>query len=674
MRHLRLLVLLSAAAQPAWPMSAGTAGADFLKLASGPRAIGMGSGFTAVGDDVSAVAWNPAGIAPLTAPEAQGSYAMDPLTRLTLLTGAGVVPGFLGGPGNLAAGFTAVGSGSFDSTDPAATVHAPESSATDTVGFLSYAMRLPSGLSLGASFKLVRRTMMGADPASAVLDPATGEMVPTRSMAAEATGAGADLGALWESPDRSFAVGGSVLNLGEAGRFGPDSGGPEDPLPVTVRLGGAWRPALAGEPILIAGDLASSIDAPGAPRLSLGAEYAVAGFAFFRAGWQQALNAPLGRTPLDAPGVSRMAGLPAALRTGLGLRWRAGLATEVQFDYAIAPQGVLGLQHQAAMRLRWNIPSGSGPNAAAVKRAIAAMVFTPRQLKLGAAPRDWHAEIRDPGGRILKSFQGTGLPPKSLEWDGTDDRGHPVLAAGPLKLTLTAKDVTNAEVTERESLAEVSAESGFLPVTGPATIPEVAFAMPQGSFRHWSLSVQNDDRLVRNWKGEGTPQPRIRWDGRDRNGQPVPVIDPRYMWRFDGEDGRRETGERALAPVAADVDGDAGADRTRLIGILYRGGASGVTDDHRVILAKAASFISAHPGSALTIEAYATAAGTDEANADLAKARAQHILDALVEEFSVEAASIRVRAYGRSRVPPEYPNIPEADQGQRVDLVITTPH
>jgi len=41
----------------------GTKGAAFLKLGQGARAIGMGESFVAVGDDVNALFWNPAGIA-----------------------------------------------------------------------------------------------------------------------------------------------------------------------------------------------------------------------------------------------------------------------------------------------------------------------------------------------------------------------------------------------------------------------------------------------------------------------------------------------------------------------------------------------------------------------------------------------------------------------------------
>jgi len=41
----------------------GSTSAPFLKLPTGARAIGMGESYVAVGDDVQAIGWNPAGLA-----------------------------------------------------------------------------------------------------------------------------------------------------------------------------------------------------------------------------------------------------------------------------------------------------------------------------------------------------------------------------------------------------------------------------------------------------------------------------------------------------------------------------------------------------------------------------------------------------------------------------------
>ena len=51
-------------------MKTGTTAAEFLKIGVGPRAIGMGSAFTATSDDITALYWNPGGLANLNSNQA----------------------------------------------------------------------------------------------------------------------------------------------------------------------------------------------------------------------------------------------------------------------------------------------------------------------------------------------------------------------------------------------------------------------------------------------------------------------------------------------------------------------------------------------------------------------------------------------------------------------------
>ncbi|MBI3563686.1 MAG: hypothetical protein HY079_00660 [Elusimicrobia bacterium] len=75
MRRLLLAVLLAGAAVPARALQnlAGTAGAEFLRLGVGARALGMGEAYTAVADGPDAAYWNPAGLALMRRPEASYS-------------------------------------------------------------------------------------------------------------------------------------------------------------------------------------------------------------------------------------------------------------------------------------------------------------------------------------------------------------------------------------------------------------------------------------------------------------------------------------------------------------------------------------------------------------------------------------------------------------------------
>ncbi len=51
-------------------LKTGTTAAQFLKIGVGPRAIAMGSAFTATSDDISAIYWNPGGLASLNSNQA----------------------------------------------------------------------------------------------------------------------------------------------------------------------------------------------------------------------------------------------------------------------------------------------------------------------------------------------------------------------------------------------------------------------------------------------------------------------------------------------------------------------------------------------------------------------------------------------------------------------------
>ncbi|MBI4397197.1 MAG: PorV/PorQ family protein [Elusimicrobia bacterium] len=49
-------------------------GASFLKIGAGARALGMGSAFTAVADDATAIYWNPGGLARMEGPQASAMH------------------------------------------------------------------------------------------------------------------------------------------------------------------------------------------------------------------------------------------------------------------------------------------------------------------------------------------------------------------------------------------------------------------------------------------------------------------------------------------------------------------------------------------------------------------------------------------------------------------------
>lgn len=666
-------------------LSRGSAGADFLKISNGVRAVGMGSSYTAVGEDIYSIYWNPAGIANLSAPEGAFSYVKlfqaSDIEGVYLLTGAVQLPDVPFGFGNSGLGAMVLGTGSFDSTDPQALVRAASGSASDLLLFMTYSAPISDAISAGGSLKYVRRALTGADPASFAVDPVTGDAIPTRSLDFQASGLGADAGVMWQNLDHTLAFGGSVQNMGTIGRFGTgfsfDLGGGEI-LPVTFRLGGAMRTGLWGHKLLATADLTSLVDSIAKPRLSLGAEYGLFGVAFLRAGWEQPLDQPIGKTALDFGKLSGLASLPSPMRTGMGIRWPINPGTVLQFDYALAPFGTLGAVHHAALLVRWNIEkkrkvrTEEAPAALAVKKVKQTLIIEPKQIKFDRPPKEWKVEVTDDRGRVVKTFQGSGgLPPKELSLEGlTDERGRLITDLGKFKIVTKAIDTRGKELRATTQVASVSAEPQLKPVAGRPLYPEVVFVLPQGNYQLWQLQIMDKGRLVRTWQGQGKPQTPIVWDGKDGQGK-IPLLGaPKYQWTFKDDDGKLQKGERTLPQIEAEVKPEVLGNRIRMIGVRYRGRDKALTDDHRVVLEKAAKFIKEHPNSTLAIEGYADVPGGDDVNYDLAKARAERVLHMLVDEYNVNAAKISLRVYGRSKSAPRYPNIPEEEQGQRTDLVI----
>ena len=75
---LKLLILVGAllflGALPAYPAGPGTSAANFLKIAVGARASGLGEAFTAVADDATCTYWNPAGLSRVTERQVWAAY------------------------------------------------------------------------------------------------------------------------------------------------------------------------------------------------------------------------------------------------------------------------------------------------------------------------------------------------------------------------------------------------------------------------------------------------------------------------------------------------------------------------------------------------------------------------------------------------------------------------
>jgi hypothetical protein len=188
----------------------GLTGGSTLARSVSPRAIAMGEAFSAVAGDLDSLGYNPAGLSGLAQPELMAQYTH------------GIVDDSFGSfsyahptPfGSLWAGLSYYDAGSIhlqlsDGTDTTARA------AQDFVYYAGAAVKLPGGLSVGATAKAYRFEL---------------------AERAKATGFAADGGALWKTPLKGLSFGASARNLGPDVKYEQVG----DPLPTEYRAGAAY--------------------------------------------------------------------------------------------------------------------------------------------------------------------------------------------------------------------------------------------------------------------------------------------------------------------------------------------------------------------------------------------------------------------------------------------------
>lgn len=269
--------------------------AAFLKIGVGARAVGMGGAFTAVADDVNALAWNPAGLAFVDARQVGLTHTQHVAgTRFNFL---GLVQ-----PtrfGTFALGGRHLSQGRIDGRDAEGRPTGSFSAADGAVE-LAYGLKLFNGAYLGWGVKYLS----------------------SRIAEASAQTYAVDLGSMYELAPLGPGLprlGLAVLNIGPGMRFLDE----RTPLPLTLAAGLGYR--------LPAG-LILALDFRHRPygntsEVSVGTEYAVLPTFAFRAGYGA------GRGLSGGSGLAALRGLAG----GFGLRIYG-----YHLDYSITPFGELG--------------------------------------------------------------------------------------------------------------------------------------------------------------------------------------------------------------------------------------------------------------------------------------------------------------------------------------------
>jgi hypothetical protein len=294
--------------------AAESAAAQFLSLGFGARALGMGETFAAVADDVSAVYYNPAGLAKRAAREKKASELLVShswhiqsmgLTQLAYARGA--------------AGFslTYFSAGELEGRDEFGNP-ASEFTAEDFALSGGYGVAL-GRLSAGAALKGLRQRIKSS-AASAVC---------------------ADAGLLYDLETMPVTVGLSVANLGTEVKFKEDS----FPLPLVYRAGISARTGKAF-PAVVALEADLPNDAPAVFRT--GIEYTGFELVVLRAGYRT--SPPSQRNAITGKGFGGSSGLSELYGFFMGLGFNLN---PVKVEYALLPYGELGNSHRFSLSMKF---------------------------------------------------------------------------------------------------------------------------------------------------------------------------------------------------------------------------------------------------------------------------------------------------------------------------------
>lgn len=325
------LCLFTISAQAGGP---GTTNANFLKAGQGVRPISMGETYSALGDGLDTLYWNPAGLMQLGSPAVslEHSFWFQDIGKEYLAYG---MP--LGPLGAVAGGLTFLHAGSIDTTMEDASGNyagtGGQTSAMNLALVAGYAQKLSAIFPIQEGF--FSQMLVGA-----------GLRIVNESIADTSIfGGGLDLGALWRQTEDITAYDGTTITRDKGLRFGfvaRNLGATTDKsMPIDFRggLGYILRDVFSSYGrATFAADLLVPIDND--IKVSLGAEYANISpkteFAV-RAGYK------IGPEIKDLDAA-------AGFTAGAGFAIIAGLV-KWQLDYAFVPYGELGTTHRVALTL-----------------------------------------------------------------------------------------------------------------------------------------------------------------------------------------------------------------------------------------------------------------------------------------------------------------------------------
>jgi Type IX secretion system protein PorV len=304
----------------------GTTAAQFLKIGVGARAIALGGSFVAEASDLSALYWNPAGLAQLTG----SAFTVSHTKYLADIDYNYAAFGFnMGSMGTLAASLILLDSGDME----VRTTRQPEGTgelfrSQDYALQLSYARSLTDRFSIGTTLKYINQKIWHSSASAVAFD----------------------IGVLFKTPFRSLRMGASISNFGGSMKLngrdiifsmdpGPDQEGNVEivnsqflldrySLPLLFRFGLAWDMIKTPDHrLVILTDAAHPND--NSEYVNFGTEYSFRDLISLRVGFKNAF---------EEDGEQ-------GLTLGGGLNMRIDRSVRARFDYAYARFGKLEQTH-----------------------------------------------------------------------------------------------------------------------------------------------------------------------------------------------------------------------------------------------------------------------------------------------------------------------------------------
>ncbi|MDD5688253.1 MAG: PorV/PorQ family protein [Elusimicrobia bacterium] len=294
-----------------------TNGADILTRGVGARPLGMGEAFVGLADDINTLQFNPAGLSNISCKELGAIYSKELVdTGYSNITYSQPLKnrGYIGGSFLLFQG----GDIEINWWDAVNGVRTETRNAEqDYVLTFGYARNLMSDgeLSIGANLKYISSKLAEESTASSIA---------------------VDLGFLTRLSAYPLSVGLSIQNLGTALKYkgGIASGSESDPLPMAIRVGGAYK-FISEDMKKLTGVLDINKYTNTDMQINLGLECWLKEMITLRAGY---------KTGNDL----------ASITAGVGFRFKSS-----QLDYGFSPMSEINAVHKISFVLRFGESSGS---------------------------------------------------------------------------------------------------------------------------------------------------------------------------------------------------------------------------------------------------------------------------------------------------------------------------